>query len=41
MLEQLKEVALAWEGSYASNLGSNMGSIEAFWELENNLDIFK
>ena len=29
MLKQLKEVALAQEGSYASNLGNNMGSIKA------------
>ena len=30
MLKQSKEVALAQEGSYAPNLGSNIRSIKAF-----------
>ena len=41
MLKQLKEVALAREGSYAPNLGSNMGSIEASWKPESNSNILK
>ena len=41
MLEQLKEVALAQESSYAPNLGSNIGSIEAFWKLKSDLNILK
>ncbi len=41
MLEQSKEAALAREGSYAPNLGSNMRSIKVSWELESDLDILK
>ena len=41
MLEQSKEVALARKGLYASNLGSNMGSIEVSWEPESDLNIFE
>ena len=41
MLKQSKEAVLAWKGSYASNLGSNMRSIKASWKLESDLDILK
>ena len=41
MLEQSKKAALAWEDSYAPNLGSNIRSIEAFWELKSDLDILE
>ena len=41
MLKQSKEIALARKGSYASNLGSNIRSIEAFWELESDSDILE
>ena len=41
MLKQLKKAALAWESSYASNLGNNIRSIKAFWKLKSNLNIFK
>ena len=41
MLEQSKEVALAWEGLYVPNLGNNMRSIEVFWKLESDLDILE
>lgn len=41
MLEQLKEAALAQEGLYALNLGSNIRSIEASWKPESNSDILE
>ena len=41
MLKQSKEAVLAWKGSYASNLGSNMRSIKASWKLESDLNILK
>jgi len=41
MLKQSKEVALAREGSYTPNLGSNIGNIKASWELESDSDILE
>ena len=41
MLKQSKEAALAREGSYAPNLGSNMGSIKASWESESDSNILE
>ena len=41
MLKQSKEAALARKGSYAPNLVSKMGSIEASWEPESDSDILE